>query len=195
MVSIGSDAVAAVEKLRSNGGAKDGSTSIEEISSKYGVQAVVVSLDPKRVYVSGEEASDAEGRGHTVVDLGDGRRCWWQCTVKGGREARDLDAVALAKGVAELGAGEIMANCIDSDGQGTGFDLPLMKLLSESVSIPVIASSGAGCPEHFVDVFRETGVSAALAAGIFHRDEVTVGDVKKEMERSGLPVRMCDGDV
>merc|ERR1712070_192451 len=128
--------------------------------------------------------------GHTVVTLEDGRKCWWQCTVKGGREARNLDVVALAKGVADLGCGEIMANCIDSDGQCNGFDVALMKLLADSVSIPIIASSGAGCPQHFVDVFRKTGVSAALAAGMFHRHEVTVGEVKVEMHQKGLPTRM-----
>jgi glutamine amidotransferase/cyclase len=99
---------------------------------------------------------------------------WYQCTVSGGREGRPIGAFELAKAVEELGAGEILLNCIDCDGQGKGFDIDLVKLISDSVGIPVIASSGAGTPDHFSEVFEKTNASAALAAGIFHRKEVTV---------------------
>jgi imidazole glycerol-phosphate synthase len=115
---------------------------------------------------------------------------WWQCTVKGGREGRDLDAVELARAVEALGAGEILLNCIDRDGQGTGFDLELVDAVAGAVGIPVIASSGAGAPEHFTQVFQATPASAALAAGIFHRREVPIGAVKAHMEASGLPTRV-----
>ena len=88
-----------------------------------------------------------------------------------------------------LGAGEILLNCIDRDGTGAGFDTELVDAVSAAVGIPVIASSGAGRPSHFVDVFRGTGASAALAAGIFHRGEVGIGEVKAAMTEDGLPTR------
>ena len=105
--------------------------------------------------------------------------CWYQCTIKGGREGRDLDAVTFAKACERLGAGEILLNCIDRDGTNSGFDIELIHAVKNAVSIPVIASSGAGCAEHFVEVFTQTEAESALAAGIFHRREVSVGEVKK----------------
>ncbi|GMI49227.1 hypothetical protein TrCOL_g4720 [Triparma columacea] len=190
-VSIGSDSVTAVERLRDEGWDKDKvDSSIGDISVRYGVQAVVVSIDPKRVYVKGEERVEAERRGHVVKDTKDGRACWWQCTVKGGREARDICAVTVARGVAELGAGEIMLNCIDNDGQCDGYDLELMDAVGGAVDVPVIASSGAGREEHVSEVFLKTGVSAALAAGMFHRGEVEIESVKRDMRDKGLVTRM-----
>lgn len=83
-----------------------------------------------------------------------------------------------------------MLNCIDMDGQGKGYDLPLIAAVQAAVNIPVIASSGAGAVEHFSQVFNETGVMAALAAGIFHRKEVTIGDVKTHLLQAKIPVRI-----
>ncbi|MBW2412656.1 MAG: imidazole glycerol phosphate synthase HisHF, partial [Deltaproteobacteria bacterium] len=105
--------------------------------------------------------------------------CWYQCTIKGGREGRDLDAVTLARICEELGAGEILLNCIDRDGTNAGFDLELINAVHQAVSIPVIASSGAGCAEHFNEVFTATEAESALAAGIFHRREVPIDEVKQ----------------
>jgi len=195
-VSIGSDAVHAAEAyIQTN--TKNGTTSIEQISNVYGVQAVVISIDPKRVYLSTEEEQlAAQTKNHVVVDLSQDqqgpngeRKCWYQCTVKGGREAKDICAVTVAKACEALGAGEIMLNCIDMDGQCQGFDLALMNAVSGAVTIPVIASSGAGKPEHFRTVFSETGVQAALAAGMFHRKEVGIDEVKKHMHANGVPSR------
>lgn len=192
-VSLGSDAVDASEAYIASGHEKTGKTSIEMISNVYGVQAVVVSIDPKRVYVTSRNAADEK---HVVVDLPEDqsgpngeRFCWYQCTVKGGREARDICAVTVAKTVEALGAGEIMLNCIDMDGQCNGFDIPLMQAVSSAVSIPVIASSGAGKAEHFSEVFQKTGVQAALAAGMFHRKEVEIMDVKDHLLKQGIPAR------
>uniref|UniRef100_A0A7S4J4W7 Imidazole glycerol phosphate synthase hisHF n=1 Tax=Odontella aurita TaxID=265563 RepID=A0A7S4J4W7_9STRA len=193
-VSIGSDAVVAAEALVESGGKKTGETSIETISAVYGVQAVVVSIDPRRVYLNAkEEGDDAK---HTIVELDESqsgpngeRYCWYQCTVKGGREARDICAVTVARSSESLGAGEIMLNCIDMDGQCNGFDHALMKAVSDAVTIPVIASSGAGKPKHFTDVFQETNVQAALAAGMFHRKEVEIDEVKRHMSDHGIPSR------
>lgn len=163
--------MAVAEAYYASGGKKDGSTSIEQISSVYGAQAVVVSIDPRRVYVK-----DPKDVKHACVRAGkkgpNGEEwAWYQCTVNGGRAGRDLGAMELAKAVEALGAGEILLNCIDEDGQGNGFDLELVRQVSSAVRIPVIASSGAGKPSHFTDVFNGTGCSAALAAGIFHRKE------------------------
>ena len=94
----------------------------------------------------------------------------------------------------ELGAGEIMLNCIDMDGQCNGFDVALMRAVSEAVTIPVIASSGAGKPEHFTQVFTATGVQAALAAGMFHRKEVEIEAVKEHMRQAGIPTRNAAKD-
>lgn len=192
-ISIGSDTVTAAEEFVNSGGKKTGETSIEMISHVYGAQAVVISIDPKRVYVKSKEEADKK---HTVVELDNTQAgpngetlCWYQCTVKGGREARDICAVTVAKAAEALGAGEIMLNCIDMDGQCQGFDLALMTAVSNAVTIPVIASSGAGKPEHFSDVFKKTNVQAALAAGMFHRKEVEIEAVKEHMRQQSIPTR------
>jgi glutamine amidotransferase/cyclase len=192
-VSIGSDSVQAAEQYMASNQTKTGQTSIETISYVYGAQAVVISIDPKRVYLTKKEECPAK---HVCVQLpthqagpNKERYCWYQCTVKGGREARDICAVTVAKAVEALGAGEIMLNCIDMDGQCQGFDHALMKAVSNAVSIPVIASSGAGNEQHFTNVFTETNVQAALAAGMFHRKEVEISSVKQHMTNHSIPSR------
>ena len=192
-VSIGSDAVYSAEEFIATR-EKTGKSSIEQISNHYGAQAVVVSIDPKRFYLNAPFLEDNDSKDiiakKTVIELTeqDGlgpkgeRYCYWQVTVKGGRETRDLDAIQLARVSQILGAGEIMLNCIDMDGQGKGYDLKLIQAVQEAVTIPVIASSGAGAVEHFTEAFRKTDVNAALAAGIFHRNEVRIADVKKHLQ-------------
>jgi glutamine amidotransferase/cyclase len=187
-VSIGSDAVYTVEQYLQRGG-KDGSSSIEQIARVYGNQAVVISVDPRRVYVDSPAATRHQTVKSAVPGPNGERYCWFQCTVKGGREGTDVDAVELARACEELGAGEILLNSIDRDGTGAGFDLELIKAVSEAVSIPVIASSGAGTPEHFAEVFRATDVEAALAAGIFHRREVPIEKVKAHLREGGIEIR------
>ncbi|KAL2322689.1 hypothetical protein Fmac_027068 [Flemingia macrophylla] len=200
-ISIGSDAVYAAEEYIKTG-VKTGKTSLEQISRVYGNQAVVVSIDPRKVYV--KDPSDVQLKTIRVSSLGPNGEeyAWYQCTgesdelmleircVNGGREGRQIGAYELAKAVEELGAGEILLNCIDCDGQGKGFDVDLIKLISDSVSIPVIASSGAGAPEHFSEVFNKTNASAALAAGIFHRKEVPIHSVKEHLLKEGIEVRI-----
>ncbi len=188
-VSIGSDAVYAVEEYLKNGNKKSGKSSIEQISIVYGAQAVVISVDPQRVYV--QSPSDTP---HTTIHTATAgpageHYCWYQCTVKGGREGRDIDVVQLVQICQELGAGEILLNCIDKDGTNSGFDLELISLVKKSVSIPVIASSGAGKAAHFIEVFENTSTDAALAAGIFHRQEVTIEEVKKAVRAAGIEIR------
>ena len=180
-ISIGSDAVLIVENVLKTGKAT-GMSSIEQIARVYGNQAVVISVDPRRVYVDTPDAVS-----HPVIETAfpgpEGEKyCWYQCTIKGGREGRDLDAVTLAKVCEQLGAGEILLNCIDKDGTNSGFDLELINAVKGAVTIPVIASSGAGSAEHFLEVFTETKAEAALAAGIFHRKEVPIGVVKQYLQ-------------
>ena len=180
-ISIGSDAVLVVEAHLKTG-RKTGRSAIEKIARVYGNQAVVISIDPRRVYVDNPE--DVQHRViKTDIPGPNGESyCWYQCTIKGGREGRDLDAVTLAQVCETLGAGEILLNCIDRDGTSRGFDLELINAVKEAVSIPVIASSGAGCSEHFLEVFKKTKAESALAAGIFHRKEVPIGQVKSELK-------------
>ena len=187
-VSIGSDAVyAALEYLKT--GKKTTKSSIEQISQVYGAQAVVISVDPRRVYVKDPRDTDhATIKTATAGPRGE-EYCWYQCTVKGGREGCDLDVVQLVQTCQELGAGEILLNCIDKDGTNSGFDLELISMVKKSVSIPVIASSGAGNAAHFVDVFTQTSTDAALAAGIFHREEVHIREVKEAVQAAGIEIR------
>ncbi len=186
-ISIGSEAVYIVEQVRERGA--DGSSAIEQIATRYGNQAVVISIDPRRVYVATPQSTQR----HVIETAQPGpngeRFCWFQCTVRGGREGRDVDAVELARMCEQLGAGEILLNSIDRDGSGMGFDLELIAAVREAVRIPVVASSGAGSPAHFVQVFHETGADAALAAGIFHRREVPIADVKTALAEAEIPVR------
>jgi glutamine amidotransferase/cyclase len=187
-ISIGSEAVLAVEEyLRT--GKKSGTSAIEQISLVYGAQAVVISVDPRRVFVD----SPADTPHHTIetTSLGpNGEKfCWYQCTIKGGREGRDIDVVQLTTICERLGAGEILLNCIDRDGSNSGFDHELIRQVRAAVTIPVIASSGAGSAQHFVDVFTETGAEAALAAGIFHRQEVPISAVKALMRSKQIETR------
>ena len=187
-ISIGSDAVYAAEKFYSEN-RKDGTSSIERISHVYGAQAVVISVDPRRVYVA--QPSDTDH--HTIATNYPGpageRYCWYQCTVKGGREGRDVDVIQLVTACELLGAGEILLNCIDKDGTNSGFDIELINHVKSHATIPVIASSGAGRAEHFCEVFLETEAEAALAAGIFHRQEITIEEVKSALVNSGIVAR------
>ncbi len=187
-VSIGSDAVLIVEKYLSTGEAT-GKSSIEEISRVYGKQAVVISIDPRRIYVKSPKDTPHQVIETEIEGPNGERYCWYQCTIKGGREGRDVDAITLAQVCEKLGAGEILLNCIDRDGTNLGFDIELIAAVKQAVSIPVIASSGAGCAEHFYQVFNETDVEAALAAGIFHRREVTIAEVKEYLREKGIEIR------
>lgn len=194
-VSIGSDAVIAAEEYYSLGRKLFGNTAIEQISRAYGNQAVVVSVDPKRVYVPKRDATR-----HNLIETKfpgphDEPYCWYACTIKGGREIRDMDVVELAQAVEAMGAGELLLNCIDKDGTNSGFDLELIQQVKDAVSIPVIASSGAGVPQHFEEVFAKTTTDAALGAGMFHRGEYTVKQVKEYLAEKGLLIRQVEPDL
>ena len=187
-ISIGSDAVYIVEEYLRTGNTT-GTSSIEQISRVYGNQAVVISIDPRRAYVQTPDVTEHNTIKTEFPGPEGEQYCWYQCTVKGGREGRDVDALQLAQTCEKLGAGEILLNCIDKDGTNSGFDIELVNHIRENVTIPVIASSGAGKVEHFSEVFEKTKAEAALAAGIFHREEVSIEAVKEHMRERGIETR------
>ncbi|MCC3144603.1 imidazole glycerol phosphate synthase subunit HisF [Halanaerobium sp. Z-7514] len=126
-------------------------------------------------------AVDADKR-----DSGDG----WEIFINGGSKETGIDLIEWVKDLEELGAGEILLTSINADGTKDGYDIEMLKAVTEAVNIPVIASGGAGKIKDFIDVFEETGADAALAASIFHFGEIAIKDVKKELEKAGIPVRI-----
>lgn len=196
-VSIGSDAVTIAENYYKNNKKKTGTTSIESISATFGNQAVVISVDPKRKYVNSPSETSME-----TILINDPSKfgpngekyCYYQVTSQGGRKTHDLGALELCLACQDLGAGEILLNSIDHDGSNQGYNMELLKQVKTKVSIPVIASSGAGKPVHFKDVFNmDCGIDAALGAGLFHREEYTVNDIKRFLlTEAGMDVRLDD---
>ena len=162
---------------------------VSEIASKFGSQACVVAIDAKRRYLNDDEIERAKAEGKTVVMTDEGA-CWFECSIFGGRKFTGKDAIAWAKEVEELGAGEILLTSMDRDGTKDGYDIALTKAVCDAVGIPVIASGGCGSPEHIAEVFKKTDASAALAASIFHFNEFTVRDVKEFLKKQGIPVRL-----
>ncbi|WP_368652859.1 imidazole glycerol phosphate synthase subunit HisF [Ornithinibacillus sp. 4-3] len=141
---------------------------ISEAADKFGSQCVVVAIDAKK---------RADGTG-------------WNIYKNGGRVDMEIDALAWAKQVEELGAGEILLTSMDADGTKSGYDLELTRLISENVSIPVIASGGAGKKEHFYDAFSLGKADAVLAASLFHFKELEIIDLKKYLYDLGISVRL-----
>ncbi|KAI9707526.1 MAG: Histidine biosynthesis bifunctional protein hisB [Candelina mexicana] len=194
-ISIGSDAVTAAEEYFAAGKKLSGKTAIESISRAYGNQAVVVSVDPRRMYTASPKDTGHQTIKTQHVGPNAEEFCWYQCTIKGGREGRDLDVHQLVTAVEAMGAGEILLNCIDKDGTNSGFDLELIYEVKRVVKIPVIASSGAGNPGHFAEVFEKTRTDAALGAGIFHRGEYTVRQVKEYLHNKDLSIRQFESEI
>ncbi|AIF69192.1 imidazole glycerol phosphate synthase [Palaeococcus pacificus DY20341] len=153
------------DKVFLNTAAVDNPTLISEVAKVVGSANLVIAIDAKW-----------NGK-------------FWEVYTHGGRKARGIDAVEWAKEVECLGAGEILLTSMDTDGTQEGFDIPLTKAIVEAVDIPVIASGGAGSPEHFYDAF-EIGASAALAASIFHYGKYTVRELKEYLARRGVNVRL-----
>ncbi|NQV12693.1 MAG: imidazole glycerol phosphate synthase subunit HisF [Parcubacteria group bacterium] len=139
---------------------------IEAAAQEFGSQCIVISITPKR--------------------QGDS----WELYIKGGREATGIDAIEFCREMERRGAGELLVNSLDRDGTKAGYDLKLLRAITKAVNIPVIASSGAGKLEHFLEAFVEGKADAALAASLFHYREIEVPELKKYLADNGMPVRM-----
>ncbi len=160
---------AGAEKVSINSAAVRTPELITEVSRAFGACATVVNIDPKRVQRNGKEL--------------------WEVHINGGRIGTGLEAVAWAQQVQQLGAGEIVLTCMDADGTKDGYDLEITAAVSEAVSIPVVASGGAGCPEHLAQAVTLGKADAALAASIFHFGEYTIQETKRIMADHGVHVR------
>jgi cyclase len=168
---------AGADKVSFNSAAVADPQVVANAADRYGAQAIVVAIDAKA-------RRDADGR------LVEGEGAGWDVYTYGGRRNTGLDAVAWARRVAELGAGEILLTSMDRDGTKIGFDLGLTRAVSDAVPVPVIASGGVGALEHLSDGIRVGGADAVLAASIFHYGEFTVGQAKAMLARDGIPVRL-----
>jgi imidazole glycerol-phosphate synthase subunit HisF len=144
---------------------------VKEAAEKFGDQCIVVAIDAKRVSSAGEPER-------------------WEIFTHGGRNPTGLDAVAYAREVVALGAGEILLTSMDRDGTRQGFDIALSRAVADAVSVPVIASGGVGNLQHFVEGIRDGHASAVLAASIFHFGEHSVREAKEYMARAGIAVRL-----
>jgi cyclase len=156
---------AGADKVSINSAAVRRPELVDEASGRFGSQCIVVAIDAKK------------------------RDGGWEVHIDGGRVPIGRDAVEWAEEVERRGAGEILLTSMDNDGTRDGFDIPLTRAVAEAVSVPVIASGGAGAPRHFVEVFKEGKADAGLAASIFHYCVVEIGEAKQAAERAGIVVR------
>ncbi|UOF91340.1 imidazole glycerol phosphate synthase subunit HisF [Fodinisporobacter ferrooxydans] len=158
---------AGADKISMNSSAVKDPQLIADGAKRFGQQCIVVAID-----------------GRFDSKLGD-----WEVLIHGGRTKTGLTVIDWAKRAESLGAGEILLTSFDQDGQRDGYDLELTRSVAEAVSIPVIASGGAGTKEHFYDVFTDGKADAALAASIFHFKETSIGEVKEYLRNKGVPMR------
>jgi len=175
---------AGADKVAVNTGAVENPDLIAELAARYGRQAVVVAIDARRQAASspsGTSKSDERRAGNGNA---------WQVLTYGGTRETGLDAVEWARKVEALGAGEILLTSMDADGTQMGFDCELTHIIARTVHIPVIASGGAGAPEHFAEVFLRGAADAALAASIFHFGTHTIRSLKEYLRTQGVPVRL-----
>ena len=160
---------AGAEKVSVNTAAVKNPSILQEGAAAFGRQCMVLGMDPAR-----------------------SPRCpsGYEVTVRGFRQWTGLDAVEWARRAEELGAGEIVVNSVDADGTRAGYELEITRMIADAVGIPVVASGGAGRPEHLLAAFREGHADAAIVAGMLHTGEYRLGDIKRELQAAGVPVRM-----
>jgi cyclase len=157
------------DKVSINSAAPKNPDFVREAARKFGSQCIVVNIDPKRVVRDG--------------------RTVWEVHINGGRVPTGLEAVEWARAVEKLGAGEIVLTSMDADGTKDGYDLEMTAAVAGAVRVPVVASGGAGRPEHLADAITKGKADAALAASIFHFGEYTIEETKRVMAERGIPVR------
>jgi cyclase len=210
---------AGCDKVSINSAAVKDPNFVREAALRFGSQCIVVNIDPKRVPVEdGEQRAESREQRERIErvperlrviprpvptsgscaarisnpksQIQNSKSVFWDVHINGGRVPTGLDALAWAKYVEELGAGEIVLTSMDADGTKDGYDIEITKAVAEAVEIPVVASGGCGSPEHIYQALTEGGASAALAASIFHYGEYTIGAVKQYLAERGVPVRL-----
>lgn len=157
---------AGADKISINSAAVKSPDLITDASKKFGSQAVVVAVDSK--YVNGK----------------------YKVFIKGGKEETELEVINWCEKVVELGAGEILLTSMDKDGTKSGYDINLLKKVREVVTVPVVASGGAGTKEHFLEAFEQTDCNACLAASLFHFKELEIVELKKYLKSNGVEIRL-----
>jgi imidazole glycerol-phosphate synthase subunit HisF len=184
---------AGAEKVSLNSAAVKTPDLIRQVSRKFGTCATVVNIDPRRIRNSEFGIRNATLQNSALrIPHSELPAEVWEVHVNGGRIPTGLEAVAWAKEVERLGAGEIVLTSMDADGTKNGYDLPMIEAISRAVNVPVVASGGAGSPEHLRLAF-EAGADAALAASIFHYDEYSIPTTKRYLAARGVPVRLLSG--
>lgn len=158
---------------------------IKKSADIFGSQCIVSSIDIKRVYIDDE----SEAIDKYVLETPKGK-CWWSIYIYGGKEQVNIDAFQWAERVVELGAGEFMISSLDFDGTKEGYDIIFLKELAERVPVPIIASSGAGTPEHILEALTKGKSDAALAASIFHYGTYSIKQIKEFLAENGVTVRI-----
>jgi len=161
---------AGCDKVSINSSAVKDPLLVQKAADRFGAQCIVVNIDPKRVQKDGREI--------------------WEVFINGGRTPTGLEAVAWAREVERMGAGEIVLTCMDRDGTKDGYDLEVTRAVADAVQIPVVASGGAGSPRHLADAILVGRAEAALAASIFHFGQFTIRETKLAMAARGVPVRL-----
>jgi cyclase len=183
---------AGADKVSINSAACKNPQFVADAAKRFGSQCIVVNIDPKRVQGSGfrVQGSDQAGAELPEPRTLNPEPCIWEVHINGGRVPTGLEAVSWARRVEELGAGEIVLTSMDCDGTKDGYDLEITRAVSEAVTIPVVASGGAGRPEHLADAILLGKADAALAASIFHFGEFTIRQTKEVMAARGIAVRL-----
>ena len=160
--------LAGADKVSINSAAVANRDFVRQAAEKFGSQCVVVAIDAKLV-----------APGH------------WEIFTHGGRKPTGIDAVAFAREVVSLGAGELLLTSMDRDGTGQGFDIALTRCIADAVTVPVIASGGVGNLDHLVEGIRDGHAAAVLAASIFHFGTYSIGEAKRHLSANGIPMRLC----
>jgi cyclase len=172
---------AGADKVGINTAAVKNPDFVKEAASAFGSNCITLAVDARR--------NPDIVPGVNVYEMEDGTKAWFELVIYGGRKPVGIDAIDWCRKMGDFGAGELLPTSMDRDGTNIGYDLPLTRAICDTVNIPVIASGGASTPAHILEAFTVANADSALAAGMFHRGEYTVGQVKDYLEAKGINVR------
>ncbi|MFZ3169895.1 MAG: imidazole glycerol phosphate synthase subunit HisF [Candidatus Methanoperedens sp.] len=175
---------AGADKVSINTAAVKNPDFVREASEIFGAQCIVTAIDCRR------NTNIKDNKDKTIIELENGTKAWYEVVIYGGRTPTGLDTAQWAQKVEKLGSGEILLTSMDKDGTKDGYDLPITRMLSETLDVPIIASGGAGNIEHMYDAFTKGKADAALAASIFHFGEYTIDETKEYLKKKGVAVRI-----